>query len=88
MGRKSKTATAEKSLPLPFRLLAAWIGMWLGEHHARVIEYQRAEKAALLLDANGGFLRGKRYLILDRDPLYTKEFRSRPDRRRRSRFWT
>ena len=29
-----------------------------------------------LLDANDGFLRGKRYLILDRDPLYTKEFRA------------
>jgi len=28
-----------------------------------------------LLDADDGFLRGKRYLILDRDPLYTKEFR-------------
>jgi putative transposase len=28
-----------------------------------------------LLDAADGFLRGKRYLILDRDPLYTKEFR-------------
>jgi putative transposase len=28
-----------------------------------------------LLDADDGFLHGKRYLILDRDPLYTKEFR-------------
>ena len=28
-----------------------------------------------LLDAENGFLRGKRYLILDRDPLYTKKFR-------------
>ena len=28
-----------------------------------------------LLDAYDGFLREKRYLILDRDPLYTKEFR-------------
>jgi len=48
MGRKAKTATAEKSLPLPFQFLAAWIGMWLGEHQARVIEYQRAENTALL----------------------------------------
>jgi hypothetical protein len=43
MGR---TATAENPLRLQF--LAAWIGMWLGEHQARVIEYQRAETAALL----------------------------------------
>jgi hypothetical protein len=28
-----------------------------------------------LLDADDGFLHGKRYVILDRDPLYTKEFR-------------
>jgi putative transposase len=28
-----------------------------------------------LLDGETGFLRGHRYLILDRDPLYTKEFR-------------
>ena len=29
-----------------------------------------------LLDAADGFLVGKRYLILDRDPLYTREFRA------------
>ena len=29
-----------------------------------------------LLDAEDGFLLGKRYLIMDRDPVYTKEFRS------------
>jgi hypothetical protein len=29
-----------------------------------------------LLDAGDGFLLGKRYLILDRDPLYTREFRA------------
>jgi transposase InsO family protein len=29
-----------------------------------------------LLDVEGGFLVGKRYLLLDRDPLYTKEFRA------------
>jgi len=28
-----------------------------------------------LTDAENGFLRGKRYLIHDRDPLFTKEFR-------------
>jgi putative transposase len=28
-----------------------------------------------LLDALDGFLRGKRYLLVDRDPLYTREFR-------------
>jgi len=28
-----------------------------------------------LLDADDGFLHGKRYLILDRDPLYMKKFR-------------
>jgi len=33
------------------------------------------QMARNLLDAEDGFLRGKRYLILDRDPLYTKEFR-------------
>ena len=33
------------------------------------------QMARNLLDANDGFLDGKRYLILDRDPLYTKEFR-------------
>jgi putative transposase len=29
-----------------------------------------------LLDARYGFLLGKKYLILDRDPLYTREFRA------------
>jgi hypothetical protein len=29
-----------------------------------------------LLDVQDGFLLGKRYLVLDRDPLYTKEFRA------------
>jgi transposase InsO family protein len=29
-----------------------------------------------LLDADDGFLLGKRYLLLDRDPLYTKGFRA------------
>lgn len=29
-----------------------------------------------LLDAVDGFLRGKRYLLVDRDPLYTREFRA------------
>ena len=29
-----------------------------------------------LLDAGDRFLLGKRYLILDRDPLYTREFRT------------
>jgi putative transposase len=48
MGRTARTATAEKPLPLSLQFLAAWIGMWLGEHQARVIEYQRAENAALL----------------------------------------
>ena len=48
MGGTAKTGTAEKLLPLPLQFLAAWIGTWLGEHQARVIEYQRAENAALL----------------------------------------
>ena len=34
------------------------------------------QMARNLLDTEGGFLRGKRYLILDRDPLYTKDFRA------------
>lgn len=29
-----------------------------------------------LLDVEDGFLLGKRYLLLDRDPLYTKAFRT------------
>jgi putative transposase len=33
-----------------------------------------------LLDAEDGFLLGKRYLILDRDPLYTREFRTAMNR--------
>jgi putative transposase len=48
MGRTATARTTEKSLPLPLQFLAAWIGGWLGEHQARVIEYQRAENAALL----------------------------------------
>jgi len=48
MGRTAKTAKAEKLLPLPLQFLAAWIGMCVGEQQARVIEYQRAENAALL----------------------------------------
>src|SRR5450432_1644301 len=47
MGRTAKTATTT-SLPLPLQFLAAWIATWLGEHQARMIEYQRAENAALL----------------------------------------
>ena len=34
------------------------------------------QMARNLLDAEEGFLLGKWYLILDRDPLYTKEFRA------------
>jgi putative transposase len=48
MGRAANMTAAEKPLPLPLQFLATWIGMWLGEHQARVIEYQRAENAALL----------------------------------------
>ena len=48
MGRTAKKEMAEKLLPPPLQFLAAWIGMWVGEHQARVIEYQRAENAALL----------------------------------------
>ena len=48
MGRRAKTATEEKLLPLPLQFLAAWIGLWLAEHQARMIEYQRAKNAALL----------------------------------------
>jgi hypothetical protein len=48
MGHTAKTAMTEMLLPLPLRFLAAWIGMWVGEQQARVIEYQRAENAALL----------------------------------------
>jgi transposase InsO family protein len=33
-----------------------------------------------LLDVSDGFLLGKRYLLLDRDPLYTREFRSTLER--------
>ena len=33
-----------------------------------------------LVDAVDGFLRGKRYLIVDRDPLYTREFREALER--------
>ena len=47
MGRTAKTATTETSLPLPLQFLAAWIGTWLREHQARVIQYQRAENEAL-----------------------------------------
>ena len=48
MGRTATARTTEKSLPLPLQFLAAWIGVWLGDNQARVIEYQRAENAALL----------------------------------------
>jgi transposase InsO family protein len=34
------------------------------------------QMARNLLDGEDGFLRGKRYLIMDRDPLYTAAFRS------------
>ena len=46
-----ETSSADRGalpLPLPLQLLVAWIAMWLGEHQARVIEYQLAENAALL----------------------------------------
>src|ERR1022692_1322718 len=48
MGWRARPARAEKTLPLPLQFLAAWIATWLGEQQARMIEYQRAENAALL----------------------------------------
>ena len=36
--------------------------------------------AGNLLDAGDGFLLGRKYLIIDRDPLYTREFRSAMER--------
>src|SRR5258705_7960504 len=38
------------------------------------------QMARNLLDAVDGFLRGKRYLIVDRDPVYTREFREALER--------
>ena len=38
------------------------------------------QMARNLLDVVDGFLRGKRYLIVDRDPLYTSEFRQALER--------
>ena len=38
------------------------------------------QMARNLLDAVDGFLRGKRYLIVDRDPLFTREFRDALER--------
>ena len=38
MGRTAKTATTETSLPLALQFLAAWVGMWVGENQAHVIQ--------------------------------------------------
>ena len=38
-------------------------------------EQRMKQVARNLTDATNGLLRGKRYLILDRDPLYTPAFR-------------
>jgi transposase InsO family protein len=39
-----------------------------------------AQIARNLLDAGDGFLLGKKYLLLDRDPMYTTEFRAALER--------
>ena len=39
-----------------------------------------AQIARNLLDAEDGFLLGKRHLLLDRDPLYTTDFRAALER--------
>lgn len=39
-----------------------------------------AQVARNLLDTVAGFLLGKRFLILDRDPLYTHDFRAAVER--------
>ena len=43
--------------------------------HADPCETQMLQYARNLTDAEDGFLKGKRILIHDRDPLYTKKFR-------------
>ncbi len=43
----------ETPLSLPVRLLAAWIGVWLGRHQQQLIEYQR-EGIQLLCEKLGG----------------------------------
>ena len=43
--------------------------------HADPCETQMVQWARNLTDAEDGFLKGKRILIHDRDPLYTKKFR-------------
>ena len=34
---------SKPELPLPLQFLAAWIGLWVGQHQERVIAYQREE---------------------------------------------
>jgi hypothetical protein len=43
--------------------------------HADPCETQMIQWARNLTDFEDGFLKGKRILIHDRDPLYTKKFR-------------
>jgi putative transposase len=43
--------------------------------HADPCETQMLQYARNMTDEQDGFLKGKRVLIHDRDPLYTKEFR-------------
>ena len=44
--------------------------------HADPCETQMIQYARNLTDPENGFLKGKRFLIHDRDPLYTKKFRA------------
>jgi putative transposase len=40
--------TGADVLPLPFRFLAAWVGVWVARHQANQIEYLKAVNSALL----------------------------------------
>ena len=64
-------------------LLAVMAG-WMNRSQQEVIDYLQAENRVLreqqvarnVTDAQAGFLRGTRYLIHDRDPLFTARFQA------------
>jgi hypothetical protein len=59
MGRTAKTATAEKSLPLPLQFLAAWIGMRLGPRRRSPARPRLPARRSVRRSDAGAVLRGR-----------------------------
>jgi putative transposase len=69
-----------KTFLKPWQLLLLILAGWMNHRQQDVIEYLRAENRVLQIarnmsDAEDGSLRDKKYLLMDRDTKFSKEFR-------------